>query len=87
MTSHLTEVIKEPSTRPPNQEVIIQENYARELPDPLQVIRNIYDITKEALRYLDPHPYHHSMMMRIQDEMHPVTELLIVRRRGVGWGG
>ena len=31
--------------------------------------------------YLDPKPYYHSMMMRIHDEMHPVTELLIVRRR------
>jgi len=49
VTSHLTEVIKEPPPRPPNQEVIIEDNYARELPDPLQVIWNIYDITKEGV--------------------------------------
>jgi hypothetical protein len=55
--SHRLEVVDEPPPRPPNQEVIIQEEYARELPDPLQVMRNIYGITEEVLRYPDPYPY------------------------------
>jgi len=63
--SHLAEVIKDPPQRPPNQEVIIQEEYARELLDPPQVMRNIYDITKEVLRYPDPHPYYLNTITRI----------------------
>jgi len=79
--SHPTEVVEEPPHRPHYKEVIIQEECARELPDPLQVMRNIYDITEEALRYPNPHPYFHNMIMRIQEEIHPVIELHIVRRR------
>jgi len=72
--SHPTEVVQEPPPRPPNQEVIIEEDYARERPDSLHVIRNIYDITEEALREGEPHSYYHSMFMRIQEEVYQVIE-------------
>lgn len=63
--SHLADVVKMPPPRPPNQEVIIEEEYAREHPDPLQVIWNIYDIVEEVLCKCVPHPYYHNMFMRI----------------------
>jgi len=46
-------------------------------------MQKIYDIREEALREGESHPYYHNMFMRIQEEMHPVTELQIVwtRRR------
>ena len=82
-------VVEEPPPRPPNQGVISQENYAIGVLDPLQVMQNIYSIIEKALRYHDPNPYYHTMMMMmIQEEMHPVTELHIVwnRRRKEGGG-
>jgi len=79
--NHPTVVVEEPPPRLPDHEVIIQEQYARELPNPLQVMWNIYDITKEELRYPSPYPYYHNMIMKILEEMYPVTELQIVRRR------
>jgi len=33
--SHPTEVVEKPLPRPPTQEIIIQKNYEKELPDPL----------------------------------------------------
>jgi len=42
---------------------------------------NAYDIMKEALHDGDPHEYYQSMLRMIQDEMQPMTELQIPRRR------
>lgn len=45
---------------------------------------NNYDIIEEKLCYPDLHPYYNRMMMKIQKETHPITELHIVRRRRRG---
>ena len=68
------EVVELLPPRFPNKEVII-EKYAGECPNTLQIMQNVYDIMKEALHDGDLHEYHQSMLRRIPDEMHPVTEL------------
>jgi hypothetical protein len=65
LMSHRTKVVEEPPPRPPNQKVIIEEEYASERPDPLQVMWNNYVISEEALREGEPHPYYHNMFRRI----------------------
>lgn len=79
--SHPTKVVEEPPHRSLNREIIIDEEYVRECLNPLQVIWNIYDITKKVLCEGEPHPYYHSMFMTIHDEKHLVIELLIVVMR------
>ncbi|AES99502.2 hypothetical protein MTR_5g081610 [Medicago truncatula] len=62
--NHLVEVVEEPPPRPPNHEVIIQEQYARELPTHSRSCGTSTTLPR-----------------RILEEMYPVTELQIVRRR------
>jgi len=64
------EVVELLPPRSPNKAVIIEEKYAIECPNTLQIMQNVYDITKEALHDGDLHEYYQSMLRRIHDEMH-----------------
>jgi len=76
-----TEVVELPTPRPPNEEVIIEEDYARDRPNTLQVIQAIYAMTKEGLCDGDSVENFQGILRRIHDEMHPTTTLQITRRR------
>jgi len=75
------EVVEVPPPRRHNKEVIIEEEYARDRLNPLQIIWNVYDITEETLHDGEPQEFYHSIFRRMQDEMHPIIELQIARRR------
>lgn len=51
--------------RPPIEELIIQKQYVRQLPDPLQFIGNISAKVEIALQYHEPHPYYHNVLMSV----------------------
>jgi len=50
---------------PPYEEVIIQQQWARQVPDPLQIIANIRARVELALDYPEVHPFFTDMLQDI----------------------
>jgi len=70
-------VVVVPLPRPLNEEIIIKEECARDRPNPLQIIQNVYNITKEALCDGYPHEYYHSMIFVVVNYRFSMTLLFL----------
>lgn len=71
------ELVQVPPPMPTNEEVIIEEDHARDLPNTLGIIHTLYGTTNEKLRDCDSVEYFQDLLSRMHDKMRPTTTLYI----------
>jgi len=62
-------VVQVPPLRPANEEVITQEDHARDCPNTLCIIHTLYDMENKALHDGDSVEYFQDFLRRMHDEI------------------
>jgi len=73
MSKHVP-IVEYPAPIPPYEEVIFQEQYVRQVLDPLQIIGNITSKIESALHYPEPHLYYHNVLMSIDEDYRMILD-------------